>query len=242
MPRLLLISLALLLPIAQADTIKVAVAANFTAPMKELAEHFQRATGHTALVSYGSTGKLYAQILHGAPYQVFLAADDKRPAMLYQSGKGREPVTYAVGRLALWSPDPELVDSDGQVLRDAAIDRLAIANPKTAPYGVGALQVLEAIGVKDRLASRLVRGDNIAQTYQFVYTGNVPLGFVAISQVISREGGSSWIPPQSYYEPLRQDAILLTDETPAQAALSFMQFLQSGEAREVIARFGYGNG
>lgn len=242
MPRLLLISLALWLPIAQADTVKVAVAANFTATMKELAGLFQRATGHSVLVSYGSTGKLYAQILHGAPYQVFLAADRERPALLHQAGRGMRPVTYAIGRLALWSPDPELVDSEGLILHEGTIERLAIANPKTAPYGAGALQVLEALGVKDRLASRLVRGDNIAQTYQFVYTGNVPLGFVAASQVINSKGGSYWMPPQAYYQPIRQDAILLSGEKPTEAALSFLQFLQSGEAREVIERFGYDQG
>ena len=239
MRKLLLLFLLLVIPHAHAGTVKVAVAANFTAPMRELAKSFERATGHRALVSYGSTGKLYAQIIHGAPFEVFLAADRERPALLHEAGLGEAGFTYAIGRLALWSPDPGLIDDARALLQQAGFSRLAIANPKTAPYGVGALQVLEALGALQSVQAKLVRGDNIAQTYQFVMTGNVPLAFVAISQVTDQNEGSLWVPPQSMYEPLRQNAILLERGREAPAAQAFIDYLQSPAARSLIARYGY---
>lgn len=238
MRRMLLI-LLLLAPTLQAGQVKVAAAANFTAAMKELATLFRQTTGHQALVSFGSTGKLYAQIVNGAPFQVFLAADRKRPQMLHLDGQGEAPFTYATGRLALWSPDSDLIDDRGEILSTEHIARLAIANPKTAPYGTGALQVLQAKGVLPELRRKLVRGDNIAQTYQFVATGNVPMGFVAISQVIDRDRGSLWIPPQALYDRLDQDAILLSRGVDDPAAQAFVRFLGSDEARAVIQRYGY---
>ncbi|MDJ0738552.1 MAG: molybdate ABC transporter substrate-binding protein [Gammaproteobacteria bacterium] len=242
MRRLILTLLLLATPLAHADRVKIAVAANFTAAMKELSALFHESTGYTAVVSYGSTGKLYAQILNGAPFQVFLAADRERPSMLHAAGLGDSPYTYAIGRLALWSPDPSLVDDRGEVLQRNDFARLAIANPKTAPYGAGAIQVLRKLGVETQTRSKMVRGDNIAQTYQFVMTGNVPLGFVAVSQVATNAQGSVWVPPQSLYPPIRQDAILLERGRDTPAAVSFVRFLQTDAARAVIRRHGYATG
>lgn len=224
---------------AMAAQVKVAVASNFTAPMREIATRFEQATGHQAVVSYGSTGKLYTQIRHGAPFQVFLAADQERPQRIHQAGLGAVPHTYAIGRLVLWSSDPKLIDSSG-VLQGGQFRRIAIANPKTAPYGAGALQILDTLGVKQQLTPKLVRGDNIAQTFQFVTTGNAQLGFVAYSQVARDSNGSQWLPPQSLYQPLRQDAVLLEKGSGNPAALAFMDFLLSDEAQGIVSRYGYG--
>lgn len=224
---------------AYAAQVKVAAAANFTAPMREIAQRFSETTGHQALISYGSTGKLYAQILHGAPYHVFLAADQKRPKLLHDSGLGQAPQTYAIGKLVLWSSNPELVDSS-EILAKGEFRKVAIANPKTAPYGAGALQILDALGVKQKVTPKLVRGDNIAQTFQFVMTGNAQLGFVAASQVAKDARGSQWQPPQSLYDPLRQDAVLLSKGEANPAALAFMDFLLGEEARQIAQRYGYG--
>lgn len=235
----LLLFLSLLSAPAATAQAKVAVAANFTAPMRQIAQRFNESTGHRVLVSYGSTGKLYAQILHGAPYHVFLAADRKRPQLVYESGLGQAPKTYAIGKLVLWSRNPDSVKG-GATLASGSFRKIAIANPKTAPYGAGALQVLEALGVKQRLTPKLVRGDNIAQTYQFVMTGNAQLGFVAASQVLPGSPGSSWVPPQSMYQPLRQDAVLLNKGSHNPAALAFMDFLLGDEAQQIAQRYGYG--
>ncbi len=224
---------------SHAAQVKVAVAANFTAPMREIAARFHETTGYEALVSYGSTGKLYAQIIHGAPFQVFLAADRERPRLLHESGLGATPQTYAIGRLALWSADPGLIDGS-TVLKAADFDRLAIANPKTAPYGIGALQILEALDVESQLKRKLVKGDNIAQTYQFVMTQNAQLGFVALSQVQDGHEGSVWVPPQSLYDPLLQDMVLLENGKADPAALAFVDFLFSDEVQQITKRYGYG--
>ena len=222
---------------ALAAEVKVAVAANFAAPMKEIARAFATATDHRAIISYGSTGKLYAQVVNGAPFDVFLAADRLRPALIEQQGLGQSAFTYAIGKLALWSSDPNLLDGTAAALRSPALLRLALANPSTAPYGAGAVQVLDAIGLGEQLKGRLVRGHNIAQTYQFVMTGNAQAGFVALSQVIDSNSGSRWIPPQAMYKPIRQDAVLLRpDNTVANA---FIAFLQDEPARDIIRRYGY---
>ena len=239
---LLLVTLILLVPLwpttSSGGQVKVAVAANFTAPMKELSQRFEQQTGHRAIVSYGSTGKLFAQIHNGAPYEVFLAADQERPRLLFQAGLGDEPTTYAIGRLVLWSADPDLIDDEASVLYAAdAFDRIAIANPKTAPYGAAAMQVLEALGVGQRLMPKLVRGDNIAQTYQFVMTENAQLGFVAMSQV--SEKGSKWIPPGSIHTPIRQDMVLIDRGRNNAAAVALVDFLRSDDARAITNRYGY---
>ncbi|MBB4267151.1 molybdate ABC transporter substrate-binding protein [Roseospira visakhapatnamensis] len=227
---------------AHAGETLVAVAANFTAAAREIGAAFTTATGHTATYSFGSTGKLYAQIANGAPYSVFLAADAARPARAEADGLAvaGSRFTYAVGRLVLFSTDPGLVDDSGQVLKTGDVERLAIANPVTAPYGTAAIEVLRTMGVHDALAGRLVRGDSVSQTLQFVTTGNAPLGFVALSQVITLPGGSRWIVPTDLHAPLRQDAVLLTRGKNNSVARAFVAFLKSPEARAIIARYGYG--
>jgi len=224
----------------RAGEVKAAVAANFTAAMKEIAAGFEAATGHKVLASYGSTGKLYAQIENGAPFEVFLAADRKRPAMLEDAGTASGRFTYAVGKLVLWSADPGLVDAAGKVLQTGRFRRLAIANPATAPYGAAAMQVIGALGLGDSLQEKLVRGDSIAQTYQFVATANAGLGFVALAQVVLNPSGSRWEVPQALYDPIRQDAVLLRAGAGNPAAAALLAYLKSAPARAVIERFGYG--
>ncbi len=229
---------------ATADEAQVAVAANFAAPMKRLAERFSRATPHKLLISVGSTGKFYAQISNGGPFDVFLSADHETPLRMEQDklAIAGTRFTYAVGRLALWSPAADLVDGNGEVLRKAAFKRLAIANPKLAPYGAAAQQTLEKLGFWSAVRSKLVLGENIAQTLQFVASGNVELGFVALSQI--QEGGkapagSHWLVPQSLYDPIRQDAVLLARGGSNPAARAFLEFLRGPAARELIRSSGY---
>lgn len=236
----LILGLALLcVSMAHAEKVNVAVAANFTAPMKQIARKFASDTGHKAIINYGSTGKLYAQIINGAPFDVFLSADQARPHLLHKNALADPPITYAIGRLALWSPDRKLVDKQGEVLRQNGFRRLAIANPRTAPYGLGAMQVIKHLGVGESLSHRLVRGENIAQTFQFVMTGNAELGFIALSQVKDDSDGSIWVPPQSLYDPILQDAVLLARGRDNPAASSLIAFLGSDAARRIIANYGY---
>lgn len=228
--------------LANAAEVAVAVAANFTATAKQIATAFEATSDHTVVLSFGSTGKLYTQIAHGAPFDVFLAADQARPQKAIDEGLAvaDSRFTYASGKLVLYSTDPELVDTDSSVLRSARFERLAIANPATAPYGSAAIEVLKALGVHDSVIDRIVRGDNIAQTYQFVMTKNAQLGFVALSQVIDTSDGSRWIVPESMYTPIRQDAVLLNRGANNPAARAFMAFLQGDKARDIIRAFGYG--
>lgn len=228
---------------ALADQVSAAVAANFTDVTRQLAPLFERATGHTLVPSFGSTGKLAAQIEHGAPYQLFLSADSERPAALEEEGLAVAGTrfVYAVGRLVLWSPTPGAASE--QALRDGGFAHLAIANPKTAPYGRAAQQVMEGLGVLGSLRPRLVTGDSIAQTFQFVATSNAELGFVALSQVLALPEagrGSVWLPPAGAYEPIEQGAVLLTKGEQSAAARAFLEFLRGAEAREVIRSLGYG--
>ena len=227
---------------AVADEILVAVASNFTGAIKALAERFEQETGHDVVLSFGSTGKHYAQIRHGAPYHAFFAADVERPRLLEEEGRivPGSRFTYAFGKLVLWSPDAGVVDAGGDVLAAGDFQRLAIANPRLAPYGTAAQQVLEARGLWADLQPRLVRGENIGQTYQYVKSGAAPLGFVAYSQIRtpdSEPSGSAWLVPEDLYSPIEQQAVLLKD-TPA--ARAFMAFLRSGEAGRMIQDFGYG--
>lgn len=223
----------------RADEIRAAVAANFTAAMKEIAAEFETATGHRVLLSFGSTGKLYAQIENGAPFDVFLSADRDHAARLEADGAASGRFTYAVGRLVLWSADPTLIEGDARALSAGRFAHLAIANPKTAPYGAAAVQVLEALGLYAALEPKLVRGDNIAQTWQFVATRNAELGFVALAQVTLEPGGSRWEVPGSLYDPIRQDAVLLRAGAHKPAATALLDYLRSDAARAVIAKFGY---
>jgi len=229
---------------AGAAEVSVAVAANFTAPMKVIAQAFEQETGHKAIVSYGSTGNFYAQIKNGAPFQVLLAADDETPSKLDSEGlavRGSQ-FTYAIGTLVLWSKQAGLVDEKGAVLQSGKFQRIAIANPKLAPYGAAALQTMTRLGVVKELQGRWVQGENIAQTYQFVATENAQLGFVALSQVIvdgKIAQGSGWVVPEDLHSPIRQDAVLLKNGADQPAALALMRYLRSERARAVIAFLGY---
>lgn len=231
---------------AHAGQVQVAVAANFSAPMQQIAAAFEQDTGHKALLSMGSTGKLYAQIRNGAPFQVLLAADDETPARLEREGAAVPGTrfTYAVGRLMLWSKKPGLVDDKGAVLLRGEFDRIAIADPKLAPYGAAAVEVLNALHVQAAVQAKLVQGENIAQAYQFVSTGNATLGFVALSQVWADSKlseGSGWLVPAQLHQPLRQDAVLLTSGKDNPAALALLAYLQTDKARRIIHAFGYGH-
>jgi len=214
----------------QAATLHVAVASNFSQPLKEIVRVFQERSELRVRVSVGSTGKLYTQILHGAPFAVFLAADQRRPHLAEENERAVKGsrFTYATGRLALYPATSEAV------LKKADLSRLSIANPKTAPYGVAAIQVLKKLGVYEAVKGKLVYGENIAQTYQFVATGNVEAGLVALSQVVDQE--DKWIVPQELYHPIAQDAVLLKDTLAARA---FIDFLKSDAARTIMRKFGY---
>lgn len=229
---------------ARADDVSVAVAANFTGAVRELAARFEQRTGHRAQVSIGSTGKLYAQIRHGAPFEVFLAADDETPAKLIaeSAAVGDSRFTYAVGRLVLWSASPDVVDDQGAVLKTGSFRHLAIANPKLAPYGVAAVQAMRSLGVQEQLAPRLVKAESISQAYQYVVSGNAELGFIALSQVMQQgrlSAGSGWIVPESLHTPLRQDAVLLNAGRGKPAALAWLEWLKSDEAAAIIRAHGY---
>lgn len=229
---------------AHADSVQVAVAANFAAPMQKIAAEFEADTGHKAELSFGSTGKLYAQISNGAPFQILLAADDQTPARLEREGKAvpQSRFTYAIGALVLWSADASTVDAKADVLTSGRFKHIAIANPKLAPYGLAAVQTMEKMGVAQSLTPRFVQGENIGQTYQFVVSGNAELGFVALSQVMldgKISKGSAWQVPGEMHEPIRQDAVLLENGKGSAAALALMQYLKSDKARAVIKSYGY---
>lgn len=232
---------ALSLPAAAGEA-AVAVAANFLAPMKQLAPRFEQASGHTLVLSSGSTGKFYAQIKNGAPFDVLLAADDETPARLAREGDAVRTQTYAIGRLALWSADPVKIDGTDSVLRRGAFTKLAIANPKLAPYGAAAMQVLEKLGLAGAVRDKSVTGENIGQTHQFVASGNAEIGFVARSQITldgKLTGGSAWLVPGSLHSPIRQDAALLKRGSANPAARALLDFLQTLPAQAVIRSYGY---
>ncbi|MBU1352298.1 MAG: molybdate ABC transporter substrate-binding protein [Gammaproteobacteria bacterium] len=229
---------------AHADTVSVAVAANFTAPMQKIAAAFEADTGHKAELSFGATGKFYAQITHGAPFQILLSADDTTPARLEREGKAvaHSRLTYAIGTLVLWSAQPGYVDAQGDVLKTGSFKHLAIANPKLAPYGAAAVQVMDKLGTTAALQPRLVQGENIAQTFQFVATGNAQLGFVALSQVMADGkilSGSAWQVPASLHDPIRQDAVLLQSGKDSAAAAALLTYLRGAKARAIIQSYGY---
>lgn len=230
--------------VAAAAEVSVAVAANFTAPMQKIAAMFEQDTGHKAVLSFGATGKFYAQIANGAPFQVLLSADDETPTRLVREGRGvsGSQFTYAIGQLVLWSATPGYVDAQGAVLKTGDFKHLAVANPKLAPYGAAAMQTLEKLGLVAQVQPRFVTGENIGQTYQFVATGNAQLGFVALSQVMvdgKIEKGSAWQVPASMHDPIRQDAVLLEPGKTNGAAQALLQYLQTDKARAVIRSYGY---
>jgi molybdate transport system substrate-binding protein len=227
-----------------AAQVQVAVAANFTAPMQAIAADFEKDTGNQVIASFGATGQFYAQIKNGAPFEVFLSADDSTPAKLESEGVAVPGTrfTYATGALALWSAQDGYVDANGDVLKKNAFKHLAIANPKTAPYGLAATQTLDKLGLTQAVASKIVEGQNISQAQQFVATGNAELGFVALSQIYKNgkiTGGSAWIVPASLHEPIKQDAVILDKGKDNPVAKAFIEYLKGPKAAEVIKSFGY---
>lgn len=230
---------------AHADDVIIAVAANFTAPMKQIATEFEKDTGHKVVASFGSTGQLYAQIRNGAPFEVFFSADSSTPTRLVaeNAAVGASRVTYALGKLVLWSAKTGFVGPNGDQLKLGNFDKIAVANPKLAPYGAAAVETMRALGVHDTLQPKFVTGENIGQTYQFAATGNAQLGFVALSQVM-KEGkvtrGSAWIVDPKLYTPIKQDAVLLSRGKDKPAAEALLKYLRGNKALVIIKSYGYG--
>lgn len=238
-----LLSLGLSAP-AFAEEVQVAVAANFTAPAKVIAADFEKATGHKVVLSFGSTGKFYTQIKNGAPFDVFLAADDTTPAKLEKEEGivAGSRFTYATGKLVLWSAKADYVDTKGEILKKGTFSHLAIASPKLAPYGAAAVETMNKLGVYDTLQPKFVTGENIGQTFSFVSSGNAELGFVALSQVFENgrlKSGSGWIVPADLHEPIRQDAVILAHGKDNRAAAEWITYLKSEPVRNIIRSFGY---
>ena len=228
---------------AFADQVLVAVAANFIPPFREIATEFEKATGHAVRVAAGSSGNFYSQIKNGAPFDVFLSADTERPKLLEDEGLGVKDsrFTYAIGRLVLWSPNPDLIKGE-ETLRSRNYKRLAIANPKTAPYGVAAMQAIQKLELWNSLQPHIVMGESLGQTMGFIESGNAQLGFVALSQVLDpkiKGQGSRWDVPKHLHEPIKQDAILLTKGNDNAAAKALMEFLGSPKSKTIIERYGY---
>lgn len=236
------LALVLHCSVAIADEVLVAVAANFTAPMQQIAAEFARDTGHKALPSFGSTGKFHTQIRNGAPFEVLLAADDETPAKLEHEGLAAagSRFTYAIGRLVLWSPKP--AQTPEETLHKGTFRHLAIANPKLAPYGAAAVATLKSLKLFDETQPKFVQAENIGQAWQFVASGNAELGFVALSQTM-KDGkvgeGSAWVVPAHLHEPIRQDAVLLARGRGRPAAEALMTYLKGEKARAIIRSFGY---
>ncbi|MCP5382559.1 MAG: molybdate ABC transporter substrate-binding protein [Kordiimonadaceae bacterium] len=238
---LFLIFWGLTYKIALAENVRVAVAANFTEVANEIGQAFEQKTGHKALYSFGSTGQLFTQISQGAPFDIFLAADQSRPKKAVEDGYAvsGSQFTYAVGKIALYSEDPDFI-KDEKTLREGKFTKIAIANPSTAPYGAAAVDVMKHLGLYSKLESKIVQGNNIAQTYQFVHSLNAEIGFVALSQISSHNNGSRWIIPADLYSEIAQDAVLLNEGENNEAALAFINFLKNPLARNIIEKYGYG--
>ena len=240
-PLLALLFLAGPLQAAQAQ---VAVAANFAEPARAIAAVLQKTTGHTVQITLGSTGRLYAQVRNGAPFDLLLSADAKTPAQLEDDGLAQpgSRFTYATGKLVLWSADAARVDAQGAVLKGDGFRKLAIANPKTAPYGAAAVEAIDRLGLTAALAPKLVQGESIGQTHHFAFTGNAEIAFVAMSQVLEGgrlKGGSMWVVPQNLYGAIQQDAVLLKRAANNEAAQALMKLLQSPTIKTLIRSYGY---
>jgi len=225
---------------AVAEQANVAVAANFMDAAKEIAAAFKQKTGHEVVLSFGASGTFYTQITQGAPFQVFLSADDARPKKLVEDGLAvpDSRFTYAIGKLVLWSKTSGLVKGE-ETLRSGHFAKLSICNPIGAPYGAAAVETMKSLKLYDQLQPRLVEGANITQAFQFVETGNAEVGFVALSQLTGHEEGSRWMVPQELYSPIRQDAVLLKTGAGNAAASGFIGFLKGPEARAIIEKYGY---
>ena len=228
---------------AHADTVQVAVAANFTEPAKALAAILEKTTGHEAKLSFGATGAFYTQIKNGAPFDVLLAADNERPARLEKEGDTvpGSRFTYATGQLVLWSAKPGLVDDEGAVLKHGQFGKIAIANPKNAPYGAAAVEAMEKLGLAATLQPKLVTGESIGQTFNFIATGNAELGFVALAQVLEGgklKSGSMWVVPAQYHAPIIQDAVILNRAASNPAAKAWMELLKTPQSKELIRSYG----
>ncbi|MBK6867316.1 MAG: molybdate ABC transporter substrate-binding protein [Burkholderiales bacterium] len=229
---------------AQAEVVQIAVAANFTAPAKALAEIFARTSGHQAQLSFGATGAFYTQIKQGAPFDILLAADDERPARLEKEGDtvAGSRFTYAIGQLVLWSAKPGFVDDQGAVLKGGHFAKIAIANPKLAPYGAAAVEAMDKLGLTAALQPKLVTGESIGQTYNFIATGNADLGFVALAQVLDGgklKSGSAWVVPAQHHAPIIQDAVILKRAAGNPAAKAWMDLMRTPQAKEFIRSYGY---
>lgn len=226
---------------AHAGEANVAVAANFTAAARDIAAAFKAKTGDDVKLSFGSTGSLYTQITQAAPFDLFLSADEARPKKIASEGLGVPDslFTYAVGKLVLWSRSPDEVKGEA-TLKAAGFDKLAICDPKAAPYGAAAVETMKALHAYEAVEPKLVVGANVSQAFQFVDSGNAELGFVALSQLAGRSDGSRWEVPQDLYAPIRQDAVLLRHGADNPAATAFIEFLKSPEARAIIEKYGYG--
>jgi molybdate transport system substrate-binding protein len=226
-----------------AAEVHVATASNFTIPLQKIAAAFTEESGHKLIISSGSTGNLYAQITNGAAYEVFLSADEEHPKKLAEDKQGQQEniFTYATGKLVLWSPKSDVVDEKGNILDKMTFQSLSIANPKLAPYGKAAEEVLKKMGLWEKVQKKLVIGENINQAHQFVASGNAEMGFVAYSQILNdnKPRGSYWMPPQDFYKPLHQNVILLEKGKNSDAAKSFLTFLKNKKARDIIKSYGY---
>lgn len=235
--------IAMTVPPAFAEQALVAVAANFIPPFREIATEFEKSTGHQLQVSGGSSGNFYTQIKNGAPFDVFFSADNERPQKLEEEGLGVKDTrfTYAIGRLVLWSPTADLIKGE-ETLRLKQYKKLAMANPKTAPYGVAAMQTMQKLELWEGLQPHIVMGENLGQTMGFIESGNVQLGFVALSQVMDpkiKGQGSRWDVPTHLHEPIKQDVILLTKGKDNPAAKALMEFMSGPPAKTIIERYGY---
>ncbi|MDB1124148.1 molybdate ABC transporter substrate-binding protein [Vibrio algarum] len=225
---------------ASAETVMIAVANNFYGAMQVIAKDFKKLTGHDITLSTGTSGQLYAQVVNGAPFDLFLSADKKRPTKLVEAGYASDSFTYAYGSLVLWSPDPTLFNGDINVLLKDSVKHIAMANPKLAPYGFAAQQVMENAGIYESVQAKFVMSKGLNAAYQFVVTENAQVGFLAKSQLYRDKkmaDGSYWDIPNDYYDPIMQDAILLNENNTG--AVQFVQYLNSDRARDLMALFGY---
>jgi molybdate transport system substrate-binding protein len=240
----LMAALTQLAGVARAADVPVAVASNFTAPMQQIALEFEKDTGHKAVLAFGATGNFYAQIRNGAPFMLLLAADGETPARLEREGHAVSGTrfTYATGRLVLWSAQPGLVDDKGEVLAKGGFEHIALANPKLAPYGAAAVETLTRLNLLERVRPHFVQGENIGQAFQFVATGNAPLGFVALSQVMVNgriAKGSAWVVPAGFHTPIRQDAAILAPGRDSAGAAALAAYLRGEKSRAIIRSYGY---